>query len=79
MCAANGQADGQKGAAIRAWYSHGANLNSVLVGNEDIHPVGPFSVDDIIYHMDGAPTRPISLDTYPSMQIESREEMRYTG
>jgi hypothetical protein len=54
----------------------------VLVGNEDIHPVGPFSVDDIIYHMDGAPTQPIHLIYLrgkSSRHIESLEEMRYTG
>jgi hypothetical protein len=43
----------EKGAAIRGWYSYPNNIISIYVGNEDLHPVGPFSPDDIIKHMQG--------------------------
>ena len=53
-----GRAEEEKGAAIRAFYATPWALDSILVGNEDLHPVGPFSVDDIIKHMNGEPIQP---------------------
>ena len=48
-----GRANDEKQAAIRAFHEHADNINSIYVGNEDLQPVGPFTVDDIINHIDG--------------------------
>jgi len=55
-----GHAGDEKAAAIRAYYDYPDNVNSYYVGNEDLQPVGPFTVDDIISNMNGKPRCPPS-------------------
>ena len=51
---ANGLAEEEKAAAIRAYKANPGSIAAIYVGNEDLIPAGPFSVDEIIGHIQGA-------------------------
>ena len=50
---ANGRAEEEKAAAIRAYHADPQSIAAIYVGNEDLIPAGPFSVDDIVGHIQG--------------------------
>lgn len=50
---ANGRAEEEKAAAIRAYHADPDSIAAIYVGNEDLIPLGPFSVDEIIGHIQG--------------------------
>lgn len=50
---ANGRAEEEKAAAIRAYHANPGSIAAIYVGNEDLIPAGPFSVDEIIGHIQG--------------------------
>lgn len=48
---ANGRAEEEKAAAIRAYHANPDSIAAIYVGNEDLMPVGPFTADELIGHI----------------------------
>jgi hypothetical protein len=70
---ANGRAEEEKAAAIRAYHANPDSIAAIYVGNEDLIPVGPFSVDDIIGHIQG---RSLSLSIYTHIHTHTHSYLR---